>query len=214
MIYGPSGSEIPRLFAEVFAKVFGLDFERYLVREGRGFVALLVTGASVKGELVARCNLDEQSETALITDVDKLGQPNAFGGYFTPSRFQNPPVKHDVLYIAQRWLDRDAKGRVATAFHEACHCYRDSNSFQVSPEVSAALPKARKLRRFTQYPNDDLYGHDDPWYALLVASAGKLQAAYPQLFTTIRDVVVTALTGDLDEQAMMDEAVDLWEDAP
>lgn len=214
MIYSATGCEIPKLFVEVFENTFDLNFERYIAAEGRGFIALELSKDHPEGLLVARCGLDEGRATVLSGEAIKLGFPDALGAYFTPSRFQISPLKDDVLVIAQRWLNLDNRDRTAIAYHEACHCIRDSKIFSDFESESVELSKARKLRKFTQYAYNDELGHDDQWFALIVARAQNLQSAYPKMFSSIWDVVVTALNGDIDSQALLEEAPDLLEGMP
>jgi hypothetical protein len=202
------------MFADALSNVLGFDYETYLAQEGRGFIAFVVSSASGSNQLVARYRLDEPSAIALMTAAKQLGQPEAFGGYFTPSRLRHAPVKEDVLYIAQRWLDLDEKGRLAIAYHEACHCYRNSNRFQPYPTNSLVFPKVRKVRGHSKYPYDDEFWHDDQWFALLVDKAGSLRCKYPLLFASVTDAVVSALQGDLDAESMTTEEGNFLEATP
>ena len=100
MIFSATGSEIPKLFVEVFEKTFDMSFEGYLAGESRGYIALVVSGENRHGLLAAQCGLDERSATTLASDAMKLARLDSVGAYFTPSRFQIAPLKHDVLLVS------------------------------------------------------------------------------------------------------------------
>jgi len=207
MIFSPNGSEIPKLFVEVFANTFKVSFEDYLVNEGRGFIALVVSSTHPNGTLAARCGLDEQSPIALEADARNLGWSDVFGGYFNPSLFQNPPISYDVLLVKQRWLDLDLKGRTAIAYHEACHCFRESKLFQPMPECSDPYRGGKHYRKFTGYHDNDDLRHDGQWFALLVDKAGTMQSEFSGHFASPHEVINSGLSGDLllDEGQLLPE---------
>lgn len=197
MTFSAVGSEIPKLFVEVFHKTFGLRFEDYLTNEGRGFIAVVISNENPAGLLAARSGLDEQPASALLGDVMKGSRFDGFGAYFTPTRFLKAPFAHDVLLIQQRWLDLDSRGRTAIAFHEACHCFRDSKLFGGISETSVAFRGGKYYRRFTQYHDSDDFGHDPQWFALLSEKAEVLQSGYSNLFASGHAVIESALCGDI-----------------
>ena len=187
-------------------QVFGLSYDEYLLKQSRSFIAFTLPNGQVPMQVICRINIDEESANALMVEAEKLGPPDAFGGYYTPDRFKTPPIKHDVLYIAEKWQKLDQKGKIAIAYHEACHCYRECKQFQDYSENSAQVAQGRIVRKHTQYHDDDRGGHDVQWFALLAGATRNLQALHPGLFANARDIVETALTGDWDGEPI--EGVD------
>lgn len=196
---------IPHLFLELMSRVFDLDLREYLTEVGRGFCAFSVPGQSSGLRLLTHFGLRIEDAQALLADVERRRLPKATGGYYTLSLDPNPTLgfHHDMLFISEAWQNATEKHILGTAYHEACHCYHQSNRFQPYPESSAALQEARIIRKFMPYyAYEDGCGHEDQWYALVLAAAGKMQEQYPRLFRDLREVVETALHDDWNKEPM------------
>jgi len=196
----------PDVFLEMLADVFEFDYESYLGEKGRGFCVFRVRGAAAPPGLLLNLGMERPDADALLIAATQRGLPQALGGYYTPSLDPLPAHRfnHDMLFISDDWHNATQKQKLGTAYHEACHCFRESDNFTRYPELAAPLTQGRAIRAYTQYQFDPGIGHDDQWFALLAGAAKHMQLGHPQVFASAREVVEAGLTRDWDEEPMND----------
>jgi hypothetical protein len=194
------------VFFDVLTGVFGFDYGTYLREEGRGFCGFRIAGAAAAPELLLHLGMERHDADALLIAVTQRGLPQALGGYYTPALDPVPDLRlnHDMLFISDDWHNAMQKQKFGTAYHEACHCFRESRCFTPYPELSAPLTQGRIVRAYTQYQFDPGIGHDDQWFALLAGAAKQMQLRHPQVFANAREVVEMGLTKDWGQEPMND----------
>ena len=197
-------ANITEVFIRLMTDVFGLDYENYLDQEGRGFCVFSIVPDKIR--IIMRFNIDEQEANTLKAKVESRGKADAIGGYYTPSLDRVPACRfeHDILFVSDAWQNLDKKKMYAIAYHEACHCYRESKQFHDYSNSSQAITQARIISKHTCYANECGLGHDEQWFALVAGTARKMWMKHPYLFDSVRDVVETALWGDRFDEPMDD----------